>query len=353
MHDRTIHTESISRRNWKRDVEPTTICLIRFHAIGDVAITMPTCHALRKRYPHARIDFLTSDLTEAIPTATTIFDQVFAIHLPADKIRRAQLAIQTGINFRNHRYDIIFDLQRNWFSRMIRRIARPDAWSEFERSAPIPAATRVMETLERIGIRQLELNYERLRNPPLMERAKNRLLQEGWNGDQPIVVLNPAGYWHSRNWSATNYFQLANLWMQDEDVRFLFLGTERLTERAANFQSRFPEATINLVGRTSLSEAYAILQSASIVVSEDSGLMHLAWISGIPTIALFGSSRHQWSSPQGPHTHTFHSGDLPCASCMQPYCKYGDVHCLNRITPTEVFLAAQEVRKQFCSLQSR
>jgi heptosyltransferase-2 len=53
-------------------------------------------------------------------------------------------------------------------------------------------------------------------------------------------------------------------------------------------------------------------------------------VSGVPTLALFGSSRHVWSAPLGDHTMCLHSGDLECGSCMEPTCRYGDVHCLTR-----------------------
>jgi ADP-heptose:LPS heptosyltransferase len=58
--------------------------------------------------------------------------------------------------------------------------------------------------------------------------------------------------------------------------------------------------------------------------------MHMAWATGVPTLALFGSSRHVWSAPLGEHACCLHSGDLACGACMEPTCRYGDIHCLTR-----------------------
>jgi len=63
----------------------------------------------------------------------------------------------------------------------------------------------------------------------------------------------------------------------------------------------------------------------------------MAWVSGIPTIAIFGSTRSDWAKPLGPHTFFFDSSDLECGNCMQPVCKYGTNHCMVRITPEMVF----------------
>ena len=68
--------------------------------------------------------------------------------------------------------------------------------------------------------------------------------------------------------------------------------------------------------------------------------MHLGWVAGTPTLALFGSSRHVWSAPHGNYSLCLHSGDLPCGACMDTECRFGDVHCLTRYTPEVVAQAA-------------
>jgi ADP-heptose:LPS heptosyltransferase len=85
------------------------------------------------------------------------------------------------------------------------------------------------------------------------------------------------------------------------------------------------------------------VQRAAIMISEDSGLLHMAWCSGVPVVALFGSSRHVWSAPVGAHAESLHSGDLPCGQCMTPVCSFGDVHCLTRFTPEQVYREANSL----------
>jgi len=97
------------------------------------------------------------------------------------------------------------------------------------------------------------------------------------------------------------------------------------------------EKIISIVNQTTPSQAFAILQHTSFVLSEDSGLMHMAWVSGIPTLALFGSTRSDWTRPLGGKSFFLDSSDLPCGNCMQEVCRYGDVHCLTRYTPEFVF----------------
>jgi ADP-heptose:LPS heptosyltransferase len=64
--------------------------------------------------------------------------------------------------------------------------------------------------------------------------------------------------------------------------------------------------------------------------------MHMSWVSGVPTLALFGSSRGDWSRPLGPRSLCLDSSDLECRFCMEEECRYGDVRCLTRRDPREV-----------------
>ncbi len=331
--------ESQSYSPWQSTSPPERILVIRHHGVGDVAITLPSCTALRNHLPHARIDFLTSASNSQLPEALQTFDSVLKLEIPPHRRGRIMAAILCGLKLQRERYDLVIDLQRNWMSRAIRLLCRPRAWGEFDRFAPKPAGERVLDVFHNAGFPKLEPQYRMEMKSETLERAKRLLIESGWNGADPLVVLNPAGLWTTRNWPLENYIELARFWLAQENVQFLLLGDSRIIGKASVIKSQLGSNVINMVGETDLGEAFAILQFVQVVVSEDSGLMHMAWVSGVPTVALFGSSRHDWSRPLGSHSAIFHSGDLECGACMEPSCRFGDVHCLLRHTPKEVYEA--------------
>ena len=116
-----------------------------------------------------------------------------------------------------------------------------------------------------------------------------------------------------------------------------------IAEKAQYLKSQLGNCLLNLVNQTTTAEAFSILRKATLVLTEDSGLMHIAWVSGVPTLALFGSSRSVWSQPLGEASLCLHSADLPCGECMEAECCFGDVHCLTRYTPKMVFGKAREL----------
>jgi len=332
-----MNRESVSFRAWRMPVPPKSILIIRMHAIGDVAITFPSCAALRDRFPETRLDFLTTESASSLAEALVMFDEVHRFPSCRNRWERLRNALRWAHRLRSIHYDIVIDLQRNWVSRLIRRAVSPTAWTEFNRFAPEPAGLRTMAAFHKAGFEELKPSYKLKLKKEITLTAIETLSARGWSENPRLILINPAGLWVTRNWPIQYYVDFAKRWLEQESVKFLFLGTDRILQQAEYFTSRLRDHTINLVERTTLAEAFAILQHVDLVVSEDSGLMHMAWVSGVPTLALFGSSRHDWSGPIGEHTLCLHSGDLPCGACMSPTCRFNDVHCLTRYTPEEVY----------------
>ncbi|HEX9078647.1 MAG TPA: glycosyltransferase family 9 protein, partial [Desulfuromonadaceae bacterium] len=100
-------------------------------------------------------------------------------------------------------------------------------------------------------------------------------------------------------------------------------------------------AGLNLAGRTSLSETAAVVQMSSLLLSGDSGVLHIAVGLGVPTVSLFGPGRAAKWAPRGEH-HTVIAKGLPCSPCTTfgttPPCPVG-TRCMREITVDEVFNA--------------
>jgi ADP-heptose:LPS heptosyltransferase len=294
---------------------------------------------------HTRLDFLTRKEVEDIPKNLDLFDHVYSIgggrNLKQQLLSTCLLLPKLLIQ----RYDVIIDLQNSIVSRIVRRTVRPTAWSAFDRFSPRSAGERNRLTIEAVGLGRNYLdNRLRLRRSfPVTAILKSKGLVD----TDPLVVLNPAGAFATRNWEMHKYVLFARQWLQRwPSTKFLVLGTPFIAEKAAFLESELGEYLINLIGKTTPSEVFALLQRVTLVLSEDSGLMHMAWVSGTPVVALFGSTRSDWSRPLGPRSLVLDSSDLSCGNCMQATCRRGDVFCLSRRSPGEVFARAVSLLEQ-------
>jgi ADP-heptose:LPS heptosyltransferase len=310
------------------------VLAIRMQAFGDVVITLPYLRGLGQSLPNVAIDLLTRHADAALPRATGLFRHVDG--LGGGQSERRQLLLAPAIlpRLKVRRYDVVLDLQNNRVSRIIRRALRPPAWASFDPVSPISAGERTRQTIARAG---LPIDRVEAVLPLDCPAAGDGILREaGYDPSHELIVLSPAGAFTTRNWPTERYVQFVEQWPAERRAQFAVLGLAPLAHKAATLASALGGRLLNLVGRTDPVEAAAIVQRASLVLAEDCGLMHVAWVSGVPTLALFGSSRHVWSAPLGGHTDCLHSGDLECGGCMQPACRYGDVHCLTRWNAEEV-----------------
>ena len=99
---------------------------------------------------------------------------------------------------------------------------------------------------------------------------------------------------------------------------------------------------LNLVGKTSLDDLIHCLRECTLLVSNDTGTMHLAAALGVPTVSIFGSTEPILTGPLGPQ-HTIVRHHVPCSPCFKRECPFGHYECMTKITPMQV---AQVVAKR-------
>lgn len=330
----------IPARPWTGGKAPRRILAIRLQATGDVVITLPYLQDLRRRLPPGtELDLLTRRETADIPRHTGLFGHVYALGGARDFKKQLCLILWMLPRLAIRRYDVVLDLQRNPISRLVTRVLRPRAWSVFDKYSPRAAGERTRLTIEAAGLGPSTCDTAFAAT--LGERGRQLLQAEGWDGSDALVILNPASAFPTRRWPLSHYTAFARLWKtRFPRTRFIVLGTPFIAAQARYFQKELGSWLIHLVGNTGPFDAFSVIQHCTLVLSEDSGLMHMGWVSGAPTLALFGGTRSDWARPLGPHTRFLDSSDLPCGNCMQEICPLGTVHCLTRYTPEKVFSEA-------------
>jgi heptosyltransferase-2 len=170
-----------------------------------------------------------------------------------------------------------------------------------------------------------------------LEQTKNRLLNE--THYENLYILCPgAEYGPAKQWPTEHYANLASeLATRDSKNLIVILGSKKefTIGDQIRFLSEHPNQVINWCGQTSLDEAMACISLANGVVSNDSGLMHIAAALGRPQVALFGSSdpRHTPPLSKKAKIHWLH---LDCSPCFKRTCPLGHMKCLVDISVKDV-----------------
>jgi len=331
---------SVSAKPWSDSRPPARILAIRLQAMGDVVITLPYLQGLKASLPQGTIiDMLTRNETRDIPKCIRLFDHVYEIGGERSFKKQWLYAGLLLPRLLLNRYDIVLDLQNNRLSRFVRKVLMPAAWTGFDRYSPQAAGERNRLTIEAIGLgKNKALTGFELKS---VTGVEDLLQKHGWKLGADSILLNPAGAFENRNWPVGYYIAFADLWSRAyPSAQFLVMGLGKIADKAEALKNALGDRLINLVDKTTPAMAFAIIQRMQFVLSEDSGMMHMAWVSGIPTLALFGSTRSDWSRPLGNHTAFLDSSDLVCGNCMRETCLYTGPDknmCMTRYTPEFVF----------------
>jgi len=153
-----------------------------------------------------------------------------------------------------------------------------------------------------------------------------------------LAVLCPgAEFGPAKRWPAEHFATLARQ-LHDAGYTVWTIGSAKDQEIGASIETLSDSTAINLCGRTKLADAIDLMSAAEIVVSNDSGLMHVAAALERPLIALFGSSSPQFTPPLSKQVAILQHA-VPCSPCFSRTCRYGHLDCLTKLSP-EIVMAS-------------
>ncbi|MDM8547007.1 lipopolysaccharide heptosyltransferase II [Candidatus Venteria ishoeyi] len=169
-------------------------------------------------------------------------------------------------------------------------------------------------------------------SPAAVQRALNSF---GLQQDKPILALCPgAEYGPAKCWPPEHFAEVAQHQLEQGWQIWLF-GSEKDRATAETINQLTGGSCQNLCGKTSLAQAIDLLSIAHSVISNDSGLMHVAAALNRPLVALYGSSDPGFTPPLSENAHIL-SLDLDCSPCFKRQCPLGHLACLSDILPQDV-----------------
>ena len=155
------------------------------------------------------------------------------------------------------------------------------------------------------------------------------------------IAIQPGARWDNKRWPVQNFVELVRLLATEfPDVRFAILGNDDDKPLGKIVACAEPARCLNLCGQTSLPEMIEWLRLSELMITNDTGPMHVAAALGKPLVALFGPTEPRRTGPYGKLDSVLQI-DLPCSPCMKSRCHYEKRNeCLNAISPAMVFESA-------------
>ncbi|MFC0349189.1 lipopolysaccharide heptosyltransferase II [Undibacterium danionis] len=318
--------------------------------IGDTIMAQPLLQILRAQYPNAQIDVMAPKWVAPVVYAMSEVDTVLE-----SKIRHRSLKIRDYWDFvqkiRRGKYSAAYVLPNTikyallpWLAGIKKRIG----YLGETRYGLI----NVMHHDCKINPRPMTDFYAALARAPkdrvplplpkprlnVAARSIEQLFQKfGLSRNLPVIVFAPgAEFGSAKRWPETYFAELAHKILRfNEKAQVVILGGVNDRAICQQIHEQVPN-TLNLAGSTSLDQAIGLLSGANAIISNDSGLLHIASALNRPTLAIYG--------PTDPNHAPSHSDkkisislNLSCAPCKQKECPLVHKECMTKISPDMVW----------------
>ena len=343
-----------------QDISARRICLIKPSALGDVVQTLPLLGALRHRFPEAEISWvINQDLAELI-TGHPELTEVIRFNRRGSWSESFRLMRSLG----QRRFDLVFDLQglartalMNWATAAKLRIGLESALEgsrlACHRLLPnsnrdVPAHARYWRVAEALGVGDLP----RTTHIPIFENDRLWATEHLKELTGPILAVHPGARWKTKRWPAEKFAAVVTKASETFGASVVTVGSRKETE----FTQPIVEAVLarggralDLAGVTNLKQLAAVLQAADVLLSNDSGPMHLAAGLGTPVVGVFTCTSPVISGPPGDH-HALVSTSVSCAAGYHKNCPHlgsGHLACLEELSTSRVWNAlVQQLTRQ-------
>ncbi|MGH7659166.1 MAG: glycosyltransferase family 9 protein [Gemmatimonadales bacterium] len=314
------------------------ILLLRLSSIGDVILTTPLVRALRSRLPEAHIAFMTRREFTPLLSEHPALDEVLPFE-GGTSIR------ELAARLRREKFTDILDLHGTPRTRLLRylvpgrwrgyrhhRLAR-DILIRFKRDVyprHLPVAERYFDAARELGIEPDGGPPEFHLAPAAVENVRGFLGEHRLGRDRPLVALAPGAAHVTKRWPAARWDEFIRILVKD-GFDCILLGGPDDAELAGMLAMPGGKHTVSAAGKFGLQETGAAIRESRVLVSGDTGVMHMGTATGTPVIALFGPTVEQFGFfPYRSHNLVIQQ-DLDCRPCTAwgtERCPLGHHRCL-------------------------
>lgn len=336
------------------------ILIVKLSAIGDVIHTLPSLAALRRLYPDAHITWVVEEAAANLVLHHPQLDRALIFprkHWLTDfkngRFASACRGIRSFVSqLQSRPYDLVIDFHGLFKSSIIvflskgRRKLGYDSWQELSKlflneeiqeDMSKHAVDRYLDFTRYLGAHLQSAEFVL----PLSDETQasiKALMDHHRLEEKKFIAISPVALWDTKLWNDRKFARLADDIGQKFNIPLVFTGHNK--ESLDKITSQMNTKAINIGGQTSLTELACLYKKALMVITTDSGPMHLAAATGTPVVALFGPTDPARTGPYGTGHIVVRTG-LPCSPCFKKQCPTRQ--CMEEITPEQVSSAVKEI----------
>jgi len=317
--------------------------------IGDMVMAQSLFITLKQQHPDCRIDVLAPAWSLPILKRMPEVEEGVAIDVAHGEFSLFK-RIKLGLALKYKKYTHAIVIPRSWKSALVPYFADVPVRTGYRGEMRYGLLNDIRkldkqlltQTVQRYVAHAYDDEIEWVPDtpPPVLsvdESNRTKVLADfGLDRKKRIIGMMPgAEYGEAKQWAIENYAELAELLVKD-GYQVWVLGSSKDEAAGQIIIENVKNFSVNLCGRTKLTDVVDLLSCMEQVVTNDSGLMHVAAAMGVRVNAIYGSSTPAYTPPLTTNNKVFYK-NRDCSPCFSRICKYGHYNCLTDISVDEVF----------------
>ena len=324
-----------------RTTDFRNILIIKPGAIGDLLQMTPVIRALKRKYPPARISLLVGSRQTAQLFRHDEYLHETIVYEKHDEHRTVGSLIRLRHQLKLRHYDLVINFQRSnlrtWFLTSAAFPCRVLIYHK-ARNRPVHAVVNYLETLAPLGIDSSDTRLQLTFGPDDRKYASAVIARMVGKG--PLIALNPGASHKVNRWAPERFAELADRLSEQMSANVLLVGGPEDVPLADQILASTASKPASVAGKATLLQLAALMEQAVLLVSGDTGPLHLATAVGTRVVALFGAADPERTGPIGAQ-HVVIRSDAHCAPCRSRTCRRTKLECMDRISVDQVFDAVK------------
>ncbi|MFH1996410.1 MAG: lipopolysaccharide heptosyltransferase II [Candidatus Omnitrophota bacterium] len=342
-----------------RSDKPERILIVRLDRIGDVVLSTPAIRAVKRAFPESRLSVMVRPPCVDIVRGSPFVDTVITYDKdgPEKGIAPAFRMIK---KLRREKFDIAIVLHPTTRSHLAVFMAGIPVRVGYDRKLGW-LLTKKVKHEKHLG-KKHEIDYaldlvrtigcddpDRSLFMPTNEENANTVdaifKESGIQGKYPVVVIHPAASCPSKQWPADRFAEVAGALKEEFRADIVIIGGLRERKVGEDLANSIKGDAVNLTGKTSIGELASVFRRSRLLISCDSGPVHVASAVGVPVVAIFGRSDKGLSpkrwGPTGGDDAILHKF-IGCEACLAHNCKK-EFMCLKAVSVEEVLSSSRKI----------
>ncbi len=341
-------------------IDPQNILICRLSSIGDIVLTFPLIRVLRHRFPKAELHYLVKQEYADLLRSHPGLDRVWSFDAQSGWVGLRRLKRE----IRSVSYDLFVDIHRNLRSIYMRSGLSGTTVVTYNKCVfrrwllihtglntyrhVVPVHQRYLKALTSLQIPDDDKGLEFFVDPAAQQTVDNYINEQGFDPESHIqIAMAPGAGFATKRWPVTSFIQTARQLIDEREARIWIFGDHSDQSLGAEIVAELGDACRDLTGQLTLMQTACALRRMRLLLTNDTGLMHMACALDMGVVALFGpTTRELGFFPVHPHARVVEHLDLSCRPCTHvglDTCPKGHFKCMRECSVERVVQTVDQV----------